>query len=130
LASKYSALDATVIQEHQMEIKLKAIEEKLKATEEKMEIQGQFLDSAQQALSKREFSSSVVISLMVANAMELVRNHMPEFNAEVLRKDFTVDDMEQAALVNSASDIALHFVFLYDFSTLAESDDNNSLGVL
>jgi hypothetical protein len=106
LASKYSALDATVIQEHQMEIKLKATEEKLKVAEEKMEIQGQFLDLAQQALSKREFSSSVVISSMVANAMKLVRNHMPEFNAEVLRKDFTVDDMEQAALVNSASDTA------------------------
>jgi hypothetical protein len=113
-----------------MEIKLKATEEKLKAAEEKMEIQGQFLDSAQQALSKREFSSSVVISSMVANAMELVRNHMPEFNAEVLRKDFTVDDMEQAVLVNNASDIAQHFVFLYDFSMLVESDDNNSLGVL
>jgi hypothetical protein len=88
------------------------------------------LDSAQQALSKREFSSSTVISSAVANAMVLVKNHMPEFDAEILQKDFTVDDTERAALVNSAYDIAQHFVSLYDFSVLAESDDNNSPNAL
>jgi hypothetical protein len=36
LASKSSALDTTVIQEHEMEIKLKAAKEKLKVAEEKM----------------------------------------------------------------------------------------------
>jgi hypothetical protein len=48
-----------------------------------------------------------VISSTVANAMALVKNHIPKFDAEILRKDFTVDD-----------------------SALAESDDNNSSGVL
>jgi hypothetical protein len=67
-----------------------------------------------------------VISSVVANAMALVKNHMPKFNANILMKDFTVDDTEQAALVNSACDTAQHFVSLYDFSVLAESDDNNS----
>jgi hypothetical protein len=76
-------------------------------------------------LSKREFSSSAV-----ANAMALVKNHMPEFDTEILRKDFTVDDTERAALVDNAYDTAQHFVSLYDFSTLAESNDNNSHGVL
>jgi hypothetical protein len=52
LASKSSALDTVVIQEHQVEIKLKAAEEKLKATEKKMKTQGQLLDSAQQVLFK------------------------------------------------------------------------------
>jgi lipoate synthase len=71
-----------------------------------------------------------VISSVVANAMVLVKNHMPEFDAEILQKDFTVDDTKRAVLVNSTYDIAQHFVSLYDFSVLAESDDNNSLDAL
>jgi hypothetical protein len=88
------------------------------------------LDSTQQMLSKREFSSLAVMSSAVANAMALVKNHIPDFDAEILRKDFTVDDAEQAALVNSDYDTAQHFVSLYDFSVLAESDDNNNPGGL
>jgi hypothetical protein len=123
LASKSSTLDTTVIWAHEMEIKLKAVEEKMKS-------QGQLLDSAQQALSKREFSSSAVISSAVANAMVLVKNQISKFDAEILRKDFTVDDAERAALFDSAYDTAQHFVSLYDFPVLVESDDNNSPGVL
>jgi hypothetical protein len=88
------------------------------------------LDSAQQALSKREFSSSTVISSAVANAMTLVKNHMPEFDAEILQKDFTVDDTKQTTLVNSAYNTSQHFVSLYDFFVLAESNDNSSHGAL
>jgi hypothetical protein len=71
------------------------------------------------------FSSSAV-----ANAMAMVKNHTPEFDAEILRKDFTVDDAEQATLVDSACYSAKHFMSLYDFSALAESDDNNSPSVV
>jgi hypothetical protein len=130
LTSKSSALDTAVIRQHEIEIKLNATEEKLKVAEEKVKSQGWLLDSAQQALSKLEFSSSVVISSAVANAMVLVKNHIPEFDTEILQKDFTVDDMDQVALVNSAYDIAQHFVSLYDFFVLAESDDNNCHGAL
>jgi hypothetical protein len=70
LTSKSSALDTAVIQEHEMEIKLKAAKEKLKAAKEQIKSQGQVLDTAQEALSKRVFSSSAV-----ANAMALVKNH-------------------------------------------------------
>jgi hypothetical protein len=80
-----------MIREPKMEIKLKATNEKLQAVEEKMKTQEQLLDSIQQALSKQEFSSSVAISSEVANAMALVKNQMPEFDVEILRKDFTVD---------------------------------------
>jgi hypothetical protein len=80
-------------------------------------------------LSKREFSSSTVISSVVANAMALVKNNMPEFDTEILWKDFMVDDVGQEALVNSAYDTAQHFVSLYDLSTLADSDDNASPSV-
>jgi hypothetical protein len=74
--------------------------------------------------------SSAVISLAVANTMALVKNHIPDFDIEILHKDFMVDDAEWAALVDSAYDTAHHFVSLYDFSMLAESDDSNSSSVL
>jgi hypothetical protein len=83
-------------------------------TEDKMMSQWQLLDSAQQALSKREFSSSVVISLAMANAMVLVKNHIPDFDAE------------RAMLVDSAYHTTHHFVSLYDFFAIVESDDNNN----
>jgi hypothetical protein len=106
LASKSSALDFAVVREQKMEIQLKVAEEMLKVAEEKMKTQGQLLDMAQQALSKRECSTSAVIYSVVANAMGLVKNHMPKFDAKILRKDFTVDDMERAAFVDSTYDTA------------------------
>jgi hypothetical protein len=86
------------------------------------------LDSTQQVLYKREFSSSAVISSVVT-AMTLVKNHIPDFDAEILRKDFTINDAERAALADNAYNTAQHFVSLYDFFALVESDDNNSPGV-
>jgi hypothetical protein len=62
------------------------------------------LTLTQKALSKREYSSSAVISLAVANAMVLVKNHMPEFDTKILSKDFTVDDAGLQVLVDSAYD--------------------------
>jgi chromosome segregation ATPase len=118
LSSKSSALDHAVIKERKPQIKLKA-------TGEKMKDQEQQLASAQKALSKREFSSSIV-----ANAMVLVKNHMPEFDAEILQKDFIVHDVRWASLVNCAYDTTQHFVSLYDFSVLTDSDDNASPGAL
>jgi uncharacterized tellurite resistance protein B-like protein len=67
-----------------------------------------------------------LISSAVDNAMTLVKNHLPDFNMEILHKDFTIDDAEWKTLVNSAYDAAHDFVSLYDFSSLAESDDKNS----
>jgi hypothetical protein len=55
--------------------------------------------------------------------MALMKNHLPDFDTEILQKDFTVDDAERETLVNSAYDVTHD---LYDFSSLAESDDNNS----
>jgi hypothetical protein len=66
----------------------------------------------------------------VANAMPLVKNHLPDLDMEILHKDFTVDDAEQETLVNRAYDVTHDFVSLYDFFSLNESDDNNSLGAL
>jgi hypothetical protein len=46
----------------------------------------------------------------VVNAMELVKNHVPDFDAEILRRDFTIYDGECEALVDSAYDAAHYFV--------------------
>jgi hypothetical protein len=62
----------------------------------------------------------------VANTVILFKNHLPDLDVEILRMDFTIDDVEQEALANRAYDAAHDFVSLYDFSSLTESDDNNS----
>jgi hypothetical protein len=123
LSSKSSAFDRAVIREREAQIKLEATEEKRKAQE-------QHLESTQKALFKRDFSSSTVISLAVANAMALVKNHVPDFDAEILRREFTIDEGEHEPLVDSAYDVAHYFVSRYDFSILPESDDNASLAAL
>jgi hypothetical protein len=86
-----------------------------------MKTQGQLLDSIQQMLSRWELSSSTV-----ANAVVLTKNHLPDLDMKILRKDFTVDDVEWETLANNAYDAAQDFVSLYDFFSLAESDDNTS----
>jgi hypothetical protein len=123
LSSKSSALDHVVIKECEAQIKLEAAEEKMKAQEQQLKL-------AQKALPKREFSSLAVISSMVANAMALVKNHMPDFDADILWRDFTVDEGEHEALVDSAYDVAHYFVSQYDYSILPESDDNASPSTL
>jgi hypothetical protein len=49
---------------------------------------------------------------------------------ELLRQDFTVDDAERETLVSNTFDIAQDFVSSYDFTSLTESDDNDSLKAL
>jgi hypothetical protein len=36
----------------------------------------------------------MVISLVVANAVALMKNHLPDLDMEILRKDFIVNDAE------------------------------------
>jgi hypothetical protein len=47
---------------------------------------------------------------------------------EILRRDFYVDEAGREALIDSVYDTTQHFVSLYDFSILTESDDNKSPG--
>jgi hypothetical protein len=56
----------------------------------------------------------------------LFKNYLPNLNMELLRKDFTVDDAESEALVSSAFNAAQDFVSSYDFTSLAESNDNDN----
>jgi hypothetical protein len=98
---------------------LKTVEADLKAKE-------LLLESVQQALAKREGSANMMISSAVAHTAALFKNHLPDLNIEILRQDFTVDDAEREALVSSAFDAAQEFVSSYDFTSLVESDDNDS----
>jgi hypothetical protein len=59
----------------------------------------------------------MMISSAVAHTAALFKNHLP---------DFTVDDAEREALVFSVFDAAQDFVSSYDFTSLVESDDNDS----
>jgi hypothetical protein len=84
------------------------------------------LESAWLALSKREDSSTQMISTVVANAMALLKSHLPDLDVELLLKDFIVTEVEREALTNGVYDATHEFVSSYDFSSLAESDDNDS----
>jgi hypothetical protein len=108
-----------VIWEQEVRIQLKKAEEKLKAAEEELKTEKQSLELARHVLSKREASSSMVITLAVANATSLFKSHTPDLDMEILRKDFPIDDAEREALAHSAYDATHDFVSLYDFSGLA-----------
>jgi hypothetical protein len=98
----------------------------LKIVEVDLKAKGLLLESTQQALAKREGSTNMMISSVVAHTATLFKNHLPDLNVEILRQDFTVDDSELEALVSSVFDAAQDFVSSYDFTSLVESDDNDS----
>jgi hypothetical protein len=98
----------------------------LKIVEVDLKAKGLLLESTQQALAKREGSTNMMISSVVAHTAALFKNHLPDLNVEILRQDFTVDDSEREALVSSVFDAAQDFVSSYDFTSLVESDDNDS----
>jgi hypothetical protein len=134
LASKSKELDGMVIQEQKAntlqeraEKKLADAEKKQAVADEEKKNQGLLLQSARQALSKCEDSSNLMISMAVANTMALLKSHLPDLDVELLRKDFAVDEAEREALTNGAYDAAHEFASSYDFFSLAESEDNDSL---
>jgi hypothetical protein len=45
---------------------------------------------------------------------------------KLLHQDFTMDDKQRETLVSSAFDAAQDFVSSYDFTSIAESNDNDS----
>jgi hypothetical protein len=51
-----------------------------------------------------------VISLAVAHAVALFKNHLPDLDMEILHKDFIIDDTTHETLVASAYDAAQDFV--------------------
>jgi hypothetical protein len=122
LSAKSVTLDELVIQEREGQIRLQAPSDEKKTQE-------QLLEFIQKTLSKQDFSSSTVISSVVAHAVVLLKSHMPNLDAKNLQRDFPFDnDEERDALVDSVYDTAQYFVFQYDFSVTNESDDSGSPG--
>jgi hypothetical protein len=74
----------------------------------------------------RKNSFNMMIYTAVAHAAALFRNHLPGLILELLYHDFVVDDAKCETLVSSAFDAAQDFVSSYDYTSLAESDDNDS----
>jgi hypothetical protein len=126
LKRKSKALDFQEIRADEAALRLENTEGRLKAVEEDLKTQGQLLESARHALSKREGSPNMMVSSTVAHTVALFKNHPADLDMELLRKDFTVDDAELDALVSSTFDTAQDFVSLYDFTSLVESDDNDN----
>jgi hypothetical protein len=119
LDNKSKALDFQLIRADEAMLWLKVVEEDLKN-------QRQLLKSTRKISSKHESSFNVMISSAVAHAAAPFKNHLPDLNMELLRHDFTVDDAESETLVSSAFAAARDFVSSYDFTSLAESDDNDN----
>jgi hypothetical protein len=112
--------------QERVEKRLIDAERKLVAAEGEKKEQGLLLESARQALSKHKDSSIQINLTAVANAMALLKSHLPNFDVELMRKDFAIDEVEHEAPTNSAYNVAHEFASSYDFSSLAESKDNDS----
>jgi chromosome segregation ATPase len=132
LASKSKELDDAVIQEQEANTMREQAEAKLTDTEKRLVVakgenkdQGLLVEMARQALSKCENSSVLMISTAMVNAMALLKSHLPDLDVELLRKDFTVDETECEVLTNGAYDATHEFASSYDFSSLAEFEDND-----
>jgi hypothetical protein len=134
LASKSKELDDVVIREQesntlweQADAKLADLEKKIEVVEGEKKDQWLLLETARQALFKREDSSILIILTAVANAMPLLKSHLPDLDVKLLRKDFAVDEVDRKVLTSGAYDVAHKFASSYNFSSLAESEDNDSL---
>jgi hypothetical protein len=57
----------------------------LKIVEADLKVKGLLLESAQQALTKREGSANMMISSAVAHTAALFKNHLLDLNIEILR---------------------------------------------
>jgi hypothetical protein len=126
LNSKSMALDFQVIRADEAVLQLKNAENQLEAAEEDLKNQKQLLESTRKTASMHEDSFNMMISLTVAHAAALFKNHLPDLNMELLRQDFTVDDAEHETIVSSAFDATQDFVSSYDITNIAESDDNDN----
>jgi hypothetical protein len=90
----------------------------LKIVEADLKAKGLLVELTQQVLAKREGSTNMMISSVVAHTAALFKNHLSDLNVEILRQDFTVDDSECEALVSSVFDAAQDFVSSYDLLVL------------
>jgi hypothetical protein len=112
LTSKLAAFDKFVIWDQDAQNKLHALGDEKKTHELLME-------STQKMVAERDYSSTAVISSVVAHAVVLLKSYTLHLDPELLRKDYPFgNDKEQEwdALINCMYDIAQYFTSQYDFS--------------
>jgi hypothetical protein len=73
LSSKSAGFDELVVREREAQIRLWALGNEKKTRE-------QLLESTQKTLSERDYSSSAVISSVVAHALALLKSHTPNLD--------------------------------------------------
>jgi hypothetical protein len=78
---------------------------------------------ARQALSSHEFSSNMMISSAVAHVAALFKNHLPDIDVEIFRKDIV---RACETLVTRSYDATQDFVSSCDFTSLTKSEDTDS----
>jgi hypothetical protein len=84
LECKSKALDFQVIHADEVVLWLKNTEGRLNMVEEDLKTQRQLLESTRHALSKREGSSNMIISSVVAHTIALFKNHLPGLDMQLL----------------------------------------------
>jgi hypothetical protein len=79
------------------------------------------LESTWKALFERDYSSSVLISFVVAHTVALLKSYTSDLDTELLRKDYPFDDDEEwDVLIDSVYDTTQHFISQYDFSVVID----------
>jgi hypothetical protein len=88
LASKSAAL-------YELAVREQATQDKLRVLHKEKKLQEQILESTRKMLSKRDYSSSTVISSVVAHAVALLKSYVPDLDLELLRKDYHFEEDEK-----------------------------------
>jgi hypothetical protein len=123
LASKSAAL-------YELAVREQATQDKLRVLGKEKKLQEQIQESTQKMLSKRDYSSSAVISSVVAHAVVLLKSYLPDLYLELLRKDYPFEEDEEKerdGLIDSVYETAQYFVSQYDFSVVNDQGDEGTL---
>jgi hypothetical protein len=78
-----------------------------------------------------DYSSSAVISLVVAHTVALLKSYIPDHDPELLHKDYPFgddDEHEWDVLRTSVYDTTQYFVSQYNFSMANEQEGDGSPG--
>jgi hypothetical protein len=77
------------------------------------------LESTRKMLFECDYSSSMVISSVVAHRVVLLKSYIPDLDADLLHKNYHFeDDEEWDTLIESMYETSQQFVSQYDFSVV------------
>jgi hypothetical protein len=104
-------------------------QDKLQALGEEKRLQEQVLESTRKMFFEHDYSSSTVISLVVAHAVALLKSYVPNLDPELPREDYPFEeDEEWDSLIDSMYETTQYFVSQYKFSVVNDKSDEGSPG--